>query len=53
VGVGVRAERTAGEGDRRRPAAVAAAAREKRRGRVLLGNTRPCEVYWGIGNQGE
>jgi hypothetical protein len=33
LGVGVGAEGTAGEGDRRRPAAVAAAARGKRRGR--------------------
>jgi hypothetical protein len=37
MGVGVRAEGTAGEGDRRRPAAVAAAARGKRRGRRRLG----------------
>jgi hypothetical protein len=37
MGVGVRAEGTTGEGDRQRPAAVAAAARGKRRGRRRLG----------------
>jgi alkylhydroperoxidase family enzyme len=37
MGVGGRAEETADEGDRRRPAAIAAAARGKRRGRHGFG----------------
>jgi hypothetical protein len=37
MGVGVRVEGTAGEGYRRRPVGVAAAARGKRRGRHRLG----------------
>jgi hypothetical protein len=28
-------------------------ARGKQRGGVLLGNTRPCELHWGLGNLGE
>jgi hypothetical protein len=37
-----------GEGDRRRPAEVAAAARGNGEGGAVLGNTRPWEVHWGL-----
>jgi hypothetical protein len=42
-----------GEGVRRRPAAVAAAARGNDEGCTLLGNTRAWEVHWGLVNLGE
>jgi hypothetical protein len=48
VGVGGRAEEATGEGNRRRPAAVAAAARGKRGGAAPLDNTRTGEVHWGL-----
>jgi hypothetical protein len=41
-------EEATGEGNRRRPAAVAAAARGKWGGAAPLDNTRTGEVHWGL-----